>query len=131
MIIARVPLIAADILLIYITWTMLKGRAALTHFQQSKRLTLSDVLFRGGMSFLIPSSRPVELTVPPSPQESYILCASCDDIVYGISHRCSNAEISILFILNVLHLVLTAAPVIESRRSSRQSISDDTLTGGD
>ncbi|RDX49148.1 hypothetical protein OH76DRAFT_1483364 [Lentinus brumalis] len=46
-IIARVPLIAADILLIYITWTMLRGRAALTHFQQSKRLTLSDVLFRG------------------------------------------------------------------------------------
>ncbi|TFK83881.1 hypothetical protein K466DRAFT_602495 [Polyporus arcularius HHB13444] len=69
-IIARVPLIAADILLIYITWTMLKGRAALTHFQQSKRLTLSDVLFRGGVIYFV-----------------------------------------ILFILNVLHLVLTAAPV--------------------
>ncbi len=47
---SRVPLIAADIILIYITWKTLRGSAALTDIQKSKRLTLSDILFRGGTS---------------------------------------------------------------------------------
>ncbi|RDX49065.1 hypothetical protein OH76DRAFT_1418595 [Lentinus brumalis] len=44
--ISRVPLITADVLLIYITWYKLSNWDAL---KQSKRLKLSDVLFRGGM----------------------------------------------------------------------------------
>ncbi len=48
-VISRVSLIAADIILIYITWTTLRGFATLTDIHKSKRLTLSDVLFRGGM----------------------------------------------------------------------------------
>ncbi|TFK84239.1 hypothetical protein K466DRAFT_589102 [Polyporus arcularius HHB13444] len=51
-IVSRVPLIAADIILIYITWTKLRG-AALTDLRQPKRLTLSDVLFRGGTILFI------------------------------------------------------------------------------
>ncbi|RDX54131.1 hypothetical protein OH76DRAFT_1479176 [Lentinus brumalis] len=66
-IISRASLIAADILLIYITWTKLSGWAALTDIQRSKRLTLSDVLFHGGVIYFV-----------------------------------------ILFVLNVLHLVLSA-----------------------
>ncbi|TFK78614.1 hypothetical protein K466DRAFT_446181, partial [Polyporus arcularius HHB13444] len=48
-----IPLIAADIILIYITWTTLRGSAILTDIQKSKRLTLSDVLFRGGTIYFI------------------------------------------------------------------------------
>ncbi|KAI0697836.1 hypothetical protein C8T65DRAFT_698010 [Cerioporus squamosus] len=47
---SRVPLIAADILLIYITWTQLSRREALRHIQRSKRLSLSDILFRDVIS---------------------------------------------------------------------------------
>ncbi|TFK78246.1 hypothetical protein K466DRAFT_507600, partial [Polyporus arcularius HHB13444] len=52
-IISRVPLIAADIILIYITWTTLRGSATLTDIQKSKQLTLSDVLFRGGTIYFV------------------------------------------------------------------------------
>ncbi|TFK85091.1 hypothetical protein K466DRAFT_601460 [Polyporus arcularius HHB13444] len=52
-IISRVPLIAADIILIYITWTTLRGSAALKDIHKSKRLTLSDILFRGGIIYFI------------------------------------------------------------------------------
>ncbi|TFK78606.1 hypothetical protein K466DRAFT_606832 [Polyporus arcularius HHB13444] len=52
-IVSRVPLIAADIILIYITWTKLRGWATLTDFQQSKRLSLQDVLFRGGILYFV------------------------------------------------------------------------------
>ncbi|TFK79452.1 hypothetical protein K466DRAFT_505528, partial [Polyporus arcularius HHB13444] len=69
-IISRVSLIAADIILIYITWTTLRGSVALTDIYKSKRLTLSDVLFRG------------------------VECG-----------------ISILFIMNVLHLTFSATAV--------------------
>ncbi|TFK80906.1 hypothetical protein K466DRAFT_441987, partial [Polyporus arcularius HHB13444] len=48
---ARVPLIAADIILIYITWTKLRSWVALRDIRQSKRLSLSDILFRGGMLY--------------------------------------------------------------------------------
>ncbi len=47
---SRVPPIVADILLIYITWTKLKNWGALRNIRQSKRLSLSDILFRGGTS---------------------------------------------------------------------------------
>ncbi|RDX49107.1 hypothetical protein OH76DRAFT_1315869, partial [Lentinus brumalis] len=65
-IISRFPLITADIILIYITWTTLRGSTTLTDIQNFKRLTLSDILFCGG---------------------------------------------TILFIMNVLHLVLSATAV--------------------
>ncbi len=44
-IISRVPLIVSDTLLIYITWTKLRSWVAL---RESKRLSLSDILFRSG-----------------------------------------------------------------------------------
>ncbi|KAI0681852.1 hypothetical protein C8T65DRAFT_598003 [Cerioporus squamosus] len=77
-VISRVPLIAADILLIYITWTRLSTGSwgALRNIRQSKRLSLSEVLSQGG-----------------------ILC---------------NTEISILFTLNVLHLIFSATAVSKS-----------------
>ncbi|KAI0697844.1 hypothetical protein C8T65DRAFT_582298 [Cerioporus squamosus] len=49
-IISRVPLIVADILLIYITWTKIRSRDALRDLQQSKRMSLSDILFCNGES---------------------------------------------------------------------------------
>ncbi|TFK94810.1 hypothetical protein K466DRAFT_475515 [Polyporus arcularius HHB13444] len=52
-ILSRAPLIVADILLIYITWTKLRSCAALTDIRQSKRLSLSDILFRGGIILFI------------------------------------------------------------------------------
>ncbi len=51
-IISRVPLIVADILLICITWIKLNSRSALKGIQQSRRLSLSDILFRDGASLL-------------------------------------------------------------------------------
>ncbi|KAI0704196.1 hypothetical protein C8T65DRAFT_830827 [Cerioporus squamosus] len=52
-IMSRVPLIAADILLIYITWTKLSSWAALRDMRSSKRLSLSDILFHGGTIYFI------------------------------------------------------------------------------
>ncbi|KAI0719741.1 hypothetical protein C8T65DRAFT_725181 [Cerioporus squamosus] len=52
-IISRVPLITADILLIYITWTKLSSWAALRDIRFSKRLSLSDILFHGGTIYFI------------------------------------------------------------------------------
>ncbi|KAI0712942.1 hypothetical protein C8T65DRAFT_695143 [Cerioporus squamosus] len=52
-ILSRVPLIAADILLIYITWTKLSSWAALRGIRFSKRLSLSDILFHGGTIYFI------------------------------------------------------------------------------
>ncbi|TFK85763.1 hypothetical protein K466DRAFT_600885 [Polyporus arcularius HHB13444] len=65
--ISRVPLIVADMLLIYITWTKLSSKDALRGIGQSKRLSLSDILFRSGTIYFV-----------------------------------------VLFILNLLHLVLSA-----------------------
>ncbi|KAI0694556.1 hypothetical protein C8T65DRAFT_584944, partial [Cerioporus squamosus] len=64
---SRVPLIVADVILIYITWTKLRNWGALRDIHQSKRLSLSDILFRGGTIYFV-----------------------------------------VLFILNLLHLVLSA-----------------------
>ncbi len=50
MISARIPLIIADVILIYITWSQLRCRDALNEIRQSKRLSLSNVLFRDGTS---------------------------------------------------------------------------------
>ena len=47
-IIARVPLIVADLLLIYITWTKLSSRDVLKGIRTSKRLSLSDIFLRDG-----------------------------------------------------------------------------------
>ncbi|KAI0704206.1 hypothetical protein C8T65DRAFT_696620 [Cerioporus squamosus] len=52
-IMSRVPLIAADILLIYITWTKLSSWAALRDVRFSKRLSLSDILFHGGTIYFV------------------------------------------------------------------------------
>ncbi|RDX49138.1 hypothetical protein OH76DRAFT_1483354 [Lentinus brumalis] len=51
--ISRIPLTIADIMLIYITWTQLNGWDALMNVRQSKRLSLSDILFRGGTIYFI------------------------------------------------------------------------------
>ncbi|RPD59065.1 hypothetical protein L227DRAFT_654438 [Lentinus tigrinus ALCF2SS1-6] len=67
LLISRIPLIIADILLIGITWTKLSSREALQGLRQSKRLSLSDVLFRDGTVYFV-----------------------------------------VLFVMNVLHLVLSA-----------------------
>ncbi|RDX50863.1 hypothetical protein OH76DRAFT_368763 [Lentinus brumalis] len=80
-IISRVPLIAADVLLIYITWTKLRGWAALTNTRQSKRLSLSEVLFSGGTIYFV-----------------------------------------ILFVLNVLHLVLSVLAVTSDHGDDGQSL---------
>ncbi|TFK80705.1 hypothetical protein K466DRAFT_605107 [Polyporus arcularius HHB13444] len=80
-IISRVPLIAADVLLIYITWTKLRGWAALTNTRQSKRLSLSEVLFSGGTIYFV-----------------------------------------ILFVLNVLHLVLSVMAVTSDHGDDGQSL---------
>ncbi|KAI0714144.1 hypothetical protein C8T65DRAFT_154507 [Cerioporus squamosus] len=52
-IISRVPLIATDILLIYITWVRLSSWSALRDVQRSRRLPLSDILFRGGIIYFL------------------------------------------------------------------------------
>ncbi|TFK82695.1 hypothetical protein K466DRAFT_666335 [Polyporus arcularius HHB13444] len=80
--ISRVPLITADVLLIYITWYKLSNWDAL---QQSKRLKLSDVLFRGGTIYFC-----------------------------------------ILFILNVLHLVLSATAIAGNGSSNNSLITQFT-----
>ncbi|RDX51297.1 hypothetical protein OH76DRAFT_1481581 [Lentinus brumalis] len=64
---SRVPLIVADILLIYVTWTKLSSRDTFNDMRRSKRLSLSDVLLRDGTIYFVA-----------------------------------------LFILNVLHLILSA-----------------------
>ncbi|KAI0719763.1 hypothetical protein C8T65DRAFT_736329 [Cerioporus squamosus] len=52
-IMSRVPLIVADMLLIYITWTKLNSWSALRDIRFSKRLSLSDILFHGGTIYFI------------------------------------------------------------------------------
>ncbi|KAI0710423.1 hypothetical protein C8T65DRAFT_190846 [Cerioporus squamosus] len=54
-IISRVPPIAADIILIYITWARLSTGSwgALRNIQHSKRLSLSEVLFQSGVIYFI------------------------------------------------------------------------------
>ncbi|RDX40556.1 hypothetical protein OH76DRAFT_1490192 [Lentinus brumalis] len=53
-VISRVPLIVADMLLIYITWTKLNARSSLRDIQQlGKRRSLSEILFRDGTIYFI------------------------------------------------------------------------------
>ncbi|TFK91438.1 hypothetical protein K466DRAFT_582816 [Polyporus arcularius HHB13444] len=53
-VISRVPLIVADMLLIYITWAKLNARSSLRDIQQlDKRRSLSDILFRDGTVLFI------------------------------------------------------------------------------
>ncbi|KAI0714212.1 hypothetical protein C8T65DRAFT_726765, partial [Cerioporus squamosus] len=51
--ISRVPLITADMLLIYITSTKLSSWSAMRDIRHSKRLSLSDVLFCGGIIYFV------------------------------------------------------------------------------
>ncbi|RDX48637.1 hypothetical protein OH76DRAFT_1404561 [Lentinus brumalis] len=52
--ISRAPLILADILLIYITWTKLDSRSALrTDIRWTGRLSLSHILFRDGTIYFV------------------------------------------------------------------------------
>ncbi|RDX40548.1 hypothetical protein OH76DRAFT_1490184 [Lentinus brumalis] len=52
-VIARVPLVVADILLVYITWTKLNGRDTARDIRPSRRLSLSDILLRDGMIYFV------------------------------------------------------------------------------
>ncbi|KAI0696371.1 hypothetical protein C8T65DRAFT_743581 [Cerioporus squamosus] len=81
--VSRIPLITADILLIYITWTKLNGWNTLRglDIRQSKRISLMDVLFRGGIIYF-----------------------------------------AVLFVLNVLHLVLTATAIAASGNEGDTSV---------
>ncbi|RDX49203.1 hypothetical protein OH76DRAFT_1483407 [Lentinus brumalis] len=75
--ISRVPLIIADTILIYITWAKLGSRGTLTGIRQSKRLSLSAILFRDGTIYFV-----------------------------------------VLFVLNVLHLVLSATGIAGNEQGS-------------
>ncbi|RDX49621.1 hypothetical protein OH76DRAFT_1403520 [Lentinus brumalis] len=81
--ISRVPLIVADVLLIYVTWTKLSSRGAMRTIRQSKRLSLSDILLRDG---------------------------------------------SVLFMLNVLHLVFSVTAVIADSGGSYLSVFTSPVT---
>lgn len=50
---SRVPLIVADVILIYLTWSKLSSRLALRDIRQHKRLSLAEVLLRDGTSLSI------------------------------------------------------------------------------
>ncbi|RDX47022.1 hypothetical protein OH76DRAFT_1406404 [Lentinus brumalis] len=52
-IISRAPLIATDILLIWITWSKLRNWGARRpgDIRQSRRLSLSEIMFRGGITY--------------------------------------------------------------------------------
>ncbi|KAI0709670.1 hypothetical protein C8T65DRAFT_727366 [Cerioporus squamosus] len=52
-IVSRAGLIVADVLLIYITWAKLSSQEALRKIRQSKRLSLSDILFRNGTVYFV------------------------------------------------------------------------------
>ncbi|KAI0697835.1 hypothetical protein C8T65DRAFT_17825 [Cerioporus squamosus] len=52
-IVSRITLIVADMLLIYTTWTKLSKWGTPMDIRQSKRLSLSDVLFRGGTIYFV------------------------------------------------------------------------------
>ncbi|RPD73266.1 hypothetical protein L226DRAFT_572346 [Lentinus tigrinus ALCF2SS1-7] len=52
-IVARVPLLVSDILLICITWAKLSGRDTLRDIRQSKRMTLSDIVLWDGTVYFV------------------------------------------------------------------------------
>ena len=81
MIVARVPLIIADILLIYITWTKLSSRDTLRDIQQSKRLSLTDIFFRNGLFYFVcrESRRTLKLTI------CFLACSGTVYFVYVIA----------------------------------------------
>ena len=71
MIVARVPLIIADLALVYITWLKpLRSWEALIDIEQTKGLSLSGVLFRNGAcpcSFQLAMYATLALLTVPSP----------------------------------------------------------------
>ncbi|RPD59015.1 hypothetical protein L227DRAFT_612400 [Lentinus tigrinus ALCF2SS1-6] len=50
---SRAPLIVADVLLIYITWTKLSNRDVLRGISRNTRLSLSDIILRDGTVYFI------------------------------------------------------------------------------
>ncbi|RPD59067.1 hypothetical protein L227DRAFT_628864 [Lentinus tigrinus ALCF2SS1-6] len=104
--VARIPLIVADILLTCITWTKLSTRDALRDLRQSKRVSLSDILFRGG-------------TIYFAYVHSIAARSSMQPLNRGI--------ISVLFILNVLHLILSATAVAIAGSGQQSEVT--TFTG--
>ncbi|RDX46096.1 hypothetical protein OH76DRAFT_1407228 [Lentinus brumalis] len=50
---SRIPLIVADLLLIYITWTKLSSRSTFDDVRSSKRLSLPGILFRTGTIYFV------------------------------------------------------------------------------
>ncbi|RDX45129.1 hypothetical protein OH76DRAFT_1408403 [Lentinus brumalis] len=52
-IVARVPIIVADVILIYITWAKLNARDGLSGIRLHRRPSLSDALFRNGIVLFI------------------------------------------------------------------------------
>ena len=71
MIVARVPLIIADLALVYITWLKpLRSWEALIDIERTKGLSLSGVLFRNGTchcSFQLAMYATLVLLAVPSP----------------------------------------------------------------
>ncbi len=117
-IISRVPLIAADILLIYITWTKLRGWIGLTEIRQSncKRLSLSVILFHGGRSPCITTLHVLHVAGRPDfPHRCRIFCVCT--VVQSVEHlmdSCTHTGISVLSTLNLLHLVLSVTAVSQA-----------------
>ncbi|TFK91437.1 hypothetical protein K466DRAFT_596100 [Polyporus arcularius HHB13444] len=50
---SRVPLIIADMILVYITWSRLSSRNVLRDIRQHKRLSLADVILRDGTIYFV------------------------------------------------------------------------------
>ncbi|TFK91446.1 hypothetical protein K466DRAFT_582826 [Polyporus arcularius HHB13444] len=70
-VISRVPLIVADMLLLYITWTKLRSRGLPRDISQSKRLSLSDVLFCDGIVLFVLNILHLVLSLPALGIESH------------------------------------------------------------
>ncbi|KAI0709671.1 hypothetical protein C8T65DRAFT_739850 [Cerioporus squamosus] len=88
LIISGVPLIVADILLICITWVKLSSRDTLKNIVQSRRPSLSDVLFRDGMG-------------------PCTMCTSSSEPADPITDGLETLAVGVLFCLNVLHLFVS------------------------
>ena len=115
-IVSRASLILADTLLVYITWTKLSGRDAVRGIRQSKRMSLSDILFRGGIC----SEHQCEhscIRLTPLTQEPYTSCTSRNNTNLTLrTPRTHLAFARVLTILNVLHLVLSLLAVSDTAR---------------
>ena len=107
---SRVPLMVADIMLIYITWTKLSSRDLLKNgIRQSTRPTLAYVCVRDGKCVPLENvEQSHSLTLHVSAQELYTFCAF--HLYTGLTTR---PEINgrVLFLLNTLHLLFIVLSV--------------------